>query len=547
VLYRTACIALSLASCTLLSGAENRSDFFRVPDPEEIFEAYREGFIDYRDYRELLETARNEFLSPGDSLLLLQFPDLLAGISSHPLIETDDIAFPAAATDESARESVWRQAALFRQYQRLDKDNAFRRLYRLQGDYRRVRVYGEYEREYSGRRTWYRRSLTYAIGSDSGRNYAVVLGNFTERFGLGLMYGYHGRLVSVSDDATGSERLLYPDCGGSNGILVEADGTSGKYRLVFDIDRDDTFETRLIAASVSRKPGIWEAAISAGRGKLRNRETGVSIEFGVFSVFGGVTGDGFDVIGEVAAAENKTRWPMAAAARMTLRRGQLRLRMDAWKYDRGYPSFFAGGPSSRRSRTVEVEEMAYSYSDRYRGERGIIVNGGHPLVGGMTMHTSMMYADRGFGDDRMEARLGVNRRVVPTVRMEIDGYWRSDDLYAGETRRRRAQFELVHSLDGIRSRFVIGRRFDADPYRNDYLIVVSSHVRGRWGAASGVVKFDQVSPGEWTNRYVYATAQYELSISRYFSTYIKYSHRYHRGDPDNSFGIFRWDVRWVIQ
>lgn len=106
--------------------------------------------------------------------------------------------------------------------------------------------------------------------------------------------------------------------------------------------------------------------------------------------------------------------------------------------------------------------------------------------------------------------------------------------------------ELAREGSGVQNRVVIGRRFETYPYRDDYLIMVSSRLRGARGAASASCKMDRLRWGECSNQYLYATVQYEIGISPNLTSFIKYSYRYRRGDAEGSYGLFRWDFRWVI-
>jgi hypothetical protein len=547
VLFRTACIVLSLTAWASLSEADSLGDTFRVPDPEEIFEAYQEGFIDYDDYRQLLEIARAEFLTTADSLFLCQFPDLLAGFSSQPVIDGAEAEMSDADGGIASQPPHWRHAALFRQYHRLNDESDHRRIYRLQEEYGEAAFYGEFEEDYSHRRIWYRRSIEYRIQPDSSQNYSVILGNYQAQFALGLIYGYRGQLLAQADDPTRTESLLYPDYSGGNGIMAAADRSEGQYLLIYDVDRNSSFEKKYTGLSIPFRTGRFAARLSGGWGKITNVDEGSSLSVSLLSIAGEYVDDNVSIIGEAAADVNDRRRPAAAAGRVSCRQGRVYFRGEGWLYDDAFPTFFTGALSSRRSRTVYVEEIDFSYGDRYRGERGVALGSTVRMSTWTTVRTALLYAAREFDDDRIEARVGMKRRLNDHFRVGADFYWRDDHLYSGNKTQRRVQVEIVESGNRLRNRLVIGRRLYTYGEHNDYLVVFESGVRGSWGAASASCKFDRLRPESWANQYLYITAKYDVDIGGGIGSYVIYSYRYYRDNPGSSYGIIRWDVRWVIQ
>lgn len=547
MLFRAACIVLTLTTWASLSGADSFGDMFRVPDPEEIFEAYQEGFIDYDDYRGLLEIARAEFLTAADSLFLLQFPDLLAGFSSQPIIDGGEVTMTDDNTASRPRQPRWRHAALFRQYHQLNDESRYRRIYRLQEEYGEAAFYGEFEEDYSHRRTWYRRSIEYRIRPDSSQSYALILGSYRAQFALGLIYGYRGQLLAQADDPTRTESLLYPDYSGGNGVMAIAERAEGQYLFVFDVDRNPSFEKKYAGLSIPFRAGRFAVRMSGGWGKITNLTEGSPLEVSLLSIAAMYGDDNVSIAGEVATDVNDCRRPAAAAGRVSWRKGRVFLRGEGWFYENTFPSYFTGALSSRRSRTVYVEEIDFSYGDRYRGERGVVVGSTVRMTSRTTMRTALMYAGRGFDDDRIEARLGIKRRLNRNFRVGMDLYLRGDHLYSDNETQRRVQFELAESGDGIRNRIVIGRRLYTYGEHDDYLIVLESGVQGAWGRVLASCKFDRLRPEKWANQYTYVTVQYQVDIGGGIGSYVKYSYRYDRDNPGSSYGIFRWDVRWVIQ
>ena len=544
--FRAAVTVLIIAACTTSSGADNHNPSFRIPDPEEIFEAYENGFIDYDDYLELLEIARGNSVSSQDSIFLMQFPDLVAGISSNPLLNPiEDTTVAASGKDIS--QSGWTQSFLFRQYYRLDQNDQRRQFYRLQGTHERLKYYGELERGYTSQERWGRRTLQYDLSSGSKKSGSrLMLGNFREKLGMGLTYGYHGQLLSKTGDRDGIEQLLFPSYGGANGVLLILDRSSGVAKFIYDTDRNEMFSKHLAAVSIPFRIRSTRFSLSVIHGLLRNRERHVSKRFSFISISGGADRKSIKASWELALAADDGRVPMAAAMQVKWRRRKTMVDMLGWKYDRRYPSYFAGGPSSRRSQAGKVDDLDLSYSDRYTGEAGVVVRTSSPVADRMTLNSAAGYAWRGFDDDRLEARIGLQYRLANKYTAKTDCYWRSDHLYSNIRKQRRIQFELGRSGEMARNRLVWGYRSDEYNHRDDFLIMAESRIAHRMGVFAISCKLDRIEPDDMQNRYMYLTGWCEAKLSRSLNTYVRYTYRYRKNEPAGCYGTFRLDLNWTI-
>ena len=539
-------MALGLAACASSIGAFDQDGTFRVPGPEEIEEAFGSGLIDYPDYQALLEIARGEFVTPSDSLFLLQFPDLLAGYSTMLQPVTDDTVVSSMGPPPLSGAPAWKHSLLFRQSQTVADPVGRRRLLRGHGIYGNLGFHGELEQLYSGDQRWYRRGMEYAAVSDSGSGYRVVIGGFRERFGLGIFYGYHGRLLEHAADRDAAENFVYPDYGGTNGLMVSIMRPSGAITLVVDFDRNDTHAKKFAAASFSFGFGRLKFQISGGHGVIDKRGSGQALTANLVSLFGEFSGKNLTLTGEAAASAAASSRSQAAAATLAWKRGRARVRIDGWSYGDRYISYFSGGPSSRRSRTITIEEIDLSCSDRYRGETGVMVKTTYPLSRGVGMHAEAGYAGRGIDDDRFEAGVGLGRGLGKGFRAKIDCHRRSDHLYSNPREVRRVQVEVTGYGETISGRIVIARQHDTYDNRDDYLLLIGGAVKGIGGRMSVVCKLDRLRPDDPRNEYMYVTVAYEADLSRTLETYAGYSYRYKREDSGGEMGTFRWDVRWNI-
>ena len=177
-------------------------DEFRWPDPDEIYQAYNDGFLEYEEYRRLLEICRSGPVNREDSIYLLSFADVLQGLDFDPLLTIDEVA---PDTSKAKPALPYHHNSLYRQYHRLKDDNDINRLWRHEVAYGAASVYFEIEKEYSDLTRWGRRYLAYSPKFDSGETANLRIGNFDRSFGLGVIYGYHGRLLDKGEELSNAD------------------------------------------------------------------------------------------------------------------------------------------------------------------------------------------------------------------------------------------------------------------------------------------------------------------------------------------------------
>ncbi len=519
---------------------------FNIPDPEEVYEAYSDGFIDYEEYRALLEISRGRRFMRSDSLFLLQFPDLLTGFSSNPLFTPVADTLISPQREEGIIPSRWNRQLLYRQYQKLTGEDERKRLFRFRSSRDRLTLYGEYETEYSGAHKWGRRYLEYSLTNQSG-DYSMTVGSYKDRFGLGLIYGYHGQLLDRPDESDDWERLLYPRYGGSNGVIMTVKREVGEYKVIYDTDRNEAFGKDYLGFSVPLTGGNRSFQLSGGYGRLRNRANQSRLGATFLSMYGRSNIFLSDADFELAIASFDKKMPVAGALYFRRKRRVVSVTVTGWHYDGDFPSWFSGGPSSRRYRTISPGDIGLSVRDRFAGETGGVVKTTTALSKKLSLHSALGYAWRGFDDNRVETRLGVKYRLNDIYRTKVDCYLRSDGLYSGDRSQRRIQYELVRDKGNLRSRIVFGHRFDRYGERDDYLVYFESRLINRLGRLRFLCKLDRLRFDRVKNNYVYVALSHETEISGGFSSYIKYSYRYRRGQPGNSYGMLRWDFSWAVK
>jgi hypothetical protein len=493
-----------------------------------------------------MEISTAASLTPADSLFLLQFPDLVAGLPANPLMNPDEGSERDISPIAPSRYHLQRQELLFRQNNPLGTAGENQRFCRIHGRPGRWAYHGELESQSSGDPQWRRRAVEYNVRSDSGMAARLAIGNFKETIGLGVMYGYHGRLFSKSADTKSTEGFIYPSFGGANGVLAAIANRHREMLILYDTDRNEQFSKQMAAVSVPLTHRSFTITVSGGYGHLRNRSLDKTQSAVFLSLHGEKKTPGLVISGETVVSHFKDRFPPAAALNVAWNRAGASARFTGWTYRADYPSFFAGGPSSRRTHAERLDDIDLSFNDRYRGETGVILKSTQPLTSRLQFNSAICYAVRDFNDDRGEVRLGLTRSLDDTHRLKIGCYWRRDRLYSDRYLQRRVQIEIIRLAGGARSRLALGHRYDSNLGRDDFLVLVENRWAASWGILGLICKLDRLRPQALQNEYLYVTAMYETRLNRYLASVVKYSYRYRRDVQDDRYGLIRWDIRCEI-
>lgn len=440
--------------------------------------------------------------------------------------------------------STPQQSLLYRQYQKLDSEGDRKRLARLVSYYRQFTFYGEFNQEYSNTAYWGRRYFDYVFEDRSGHDYRLTAGSYNDHFGLGLIYGYHGKLLGSCTTEDGLEQFLYPYYGGSNGVRFVAKRSSGAVKVVYDVDRTDEFGKEFGGVSFPLKRGQSRFQLSAGYGRLRNRGEETSEEVPFFSTYGETKLGSAMARWELAFATHADKLPKAVALKLTWKTHTALTNIVGWKYDTDYPAWFAGGPSSNRSRTIQLDEIGFSFSDKFSGEGGVAAKTSYRLNTGLTLRTAVGYAWRDMDDNRTEARSGLEYRWNKTYRTSFDFYRRNDDICSDNRSLLREQVDVVREKKYIRTRLVLGHQRDRLNDRDDYLVFLENRLTDRLGRLWVLGKLDHLKWGDLKNRYLYIALAHETEMTKGMNLYVKYTYRYHENQPEDDYGLFRWDLNW---
>ncbi len=510
--------------------------------------AFDDGLIEFEDYRRLLELTRLDYLSADDSIYLTRFPDLLAGFSSSPLIDrTAPPDQPQTASHHDTIKTVNQYHAnlLFRQYNRINIDSERKNLYRVTFGRARIQLRGERESFYSGTSRWGPRSISYRLKPGHNHSAEIVAGSYSTSFSMGLIYGYHGQLLSKDSDRDEPEKFLYPIYGGSNGLLVKLPIGNDRAVFLYDADRNASHRQQFTAVSLPATIGNVNLRINGGFGQLHQRSTGLNQDIMLLSIGGKAGSRGRQLEAEVGISEVNNRFPLAGSTRLTYRRAHSYVNLLAWSYASEFPSWFSGGPSSHRYLSVAIDDLDLSLRDRFRGETGGAIKTSQSFSKQITVHAVLGYSQRGLDNNRTEYKIGADYLFDNPYRFRLDCYRRLDNIYSDNNKQTRIQAQFSKNGE-VGGRVVAGYRFENWSGRNDYFFLTELRINDRWGRLVVNGKIDRLEPSDLQNRYLYFGLSHDSYLGNNLRGYIKYSYRYLKDSPDTSFGTLRWEMKWGI-
>jgi hypothetical protein len=541
---RSVFITAVLLSLVFISKPVCGEDDFHVPEPELLEQALQEGLLSEEDYLRLLEISRTGVLTRADSLFVMQFPDILTGTSLNPILQVPD-SFPLADETESTgtRPIRIRGSCLYRQYNRLTEAEDFRSVYRLDSEFGSLHFRGEIDRSYADRRKWLRRSLEFESGEIS-RGAVFRAGNFTEQFGLGAVYGYHGRLLRRSGDEDLGESFSYPSYGGTNGIEAVLFEDGKRLTALLDFDRNSSHSARFAGASleIDRKSKIF--SLTAGFGSIENSANNTAARAIFLAGRAGFKLKKQSAECELSVALHDNRQPISLIVEAADNIGKNRITFTGWHYDMRYPSWFSGGPSARRYRTLHLDEINLAYSDRFAGETGGALKSRHHISRAMAIDGAILYANRSDDEYILEMKGRLSVRLAESQKIYLDCYEKRYGIYSDDQVNRKVQLQHRIITEAVRISVSVGGKFDP---KVPVTYLAASEVRLKIGPATcgGSTKFDRINmDGLYAGR-TYVSIWTEARPARHFSTHIHYSCNYYRGSASGPSATLRWDLTWL--
>ncbi|MFZ5980263.1 MAG: hypothetical protein ACOYVF_06480 [Candidatus Zixiibacteriota bacterium] len=339
-----------------------------LPSEDELTEALLNGGIDSVQFEILLDILENG-IDSTNRYLLDEIPNLfdigLSGGSFIPSLETEqEEPFKKKRTGCSKKIGV----ANYRFYQDLDEDERTKYLSAVTFDWNRQwRLALKIDRELGGQERFAQRTVGYQNNQRVVRKF--ILGNYTARFGLGTIYGFHRRLLD-SEKGLEMESFLFPDNSAMNGGLAELCILGLDISALAAFDRDTAFTMTSFGTMLKYTRGNISLSSIIGLNRLRKRDGGTFIDDDKIGLFTSYGYSGGYTAGEVSGGvgDGDDGWAVVLEGRHHF--GSAELRYSGWRYADNYRDLTAGSRSAGIRRTRTIDALDFEYSDSGPAKKG---------------------------------------------------------------------------------------------------------------------------------------------------------------------------------
>lgn len=388
-------------------------------------------------------------------------------------------------------------------------------------------------REFGGRERWVRRSISYRNRKGSLRR--LIIGNFSERYALGGVLGYRGKLFNLSDNLDGKS-LLFPDYGGANGLAASWRWQNRESRQFVSLIQGSEFELLSIGGTIKQRMAAHRPGIVLAYSRLRNRTTDQSVHDYKASLFetyryangyssAELIGQGSDMGGAAA---------LLVEGRHALEDAEIRY--AGWLYSERFSDFTSGGKAAALSRHQEIQKLAFRYTSKRSGQRGLLVRTIVHPKNDLSLTSSFLYGGRNSVDWRAQAQmeLAYDFNAAFNAGLLFLGRYHSNEGTSSVKRIDRNELRIVGRIKTgqVRSRAYIAYHSDDDrgKFASLFLSVkyISLHL-GTFDIWSNLAALDRNGVAYW-----YLYARIEQKLFEQVSSIIKYSHTFSRNATDRN-------------
>ena len=541
---RLAGLVIYLIICSAGVSAQQELSTYVYTSEEDLEEAFRNGEIDFVQLITLQELIR--FGIDSSSLYLLdEIPNLSHFLKSKTLTqpelkENQKNAFikravqskqvSATVSHSFSKRLTDSQQSRYRTSIKLHLNNSITTLLRL-------------HREYSGRERIVYRSVRYK--PPSGLLKSLIVGNYSDRLGLGTLFGYRGKLFSYSKDID-SESLLHPDYGGHNGFSMQLESESFGSNVVLSHHRDSLYTLIVLAGSFEYLDNNFRPMLLFNGSELRNRDSDESVMFYKYGVGSRYEYDnGYNQTEIIMQTETST--PFAAA--VTEGRhffGTAEIKYATWIYGDDFIDLSSGSKRGNLSSTAEIEKVGFRYSNRRSGQGGVLLKTVVQPAENIFLVNSIVFAKSKNEEYNFEFLTALTRSLSSSLRLRFDFLSRSKSRIENEiiTRRTRAELKFQSSQISIRTYLSYNTKTAEDDYMSLFAnLRFETNELGRMNVWGNLREYNH-NTNQIDYWYVYIENQNDLFENLSVST--KFSHSYRRENKEPHLSTFSVGIKGQI-
>ncbi|MEK7775321.1 MAG: hypothetical protein AAB305_05505 [Candidatus Zixiibacteriota bacterium] len=380
------------------------------------------------------------------------------------------------------------------------------------------------DRDLSGRERVRYRSISYS--NKTGNVRQVAIGNFSERLGLGSVFGTRGKILGRSGDLD-EESVLIPDYGGGNGFYSQVESRGWHITALTSAERDTANSHTIAAMNLLKQFAHTEMWITTGNSWLGSRNIGSSHSVKKIAIGATHRTSSDRISAEVTAQNDESLIPASGVIEGSAKRGDLTVTYSGWVYHDDFVDDASGSRSGSLRHTWRDTASGIEWTTRRSGTEGGIVKSHWTLPFGWGVSTTFLVS--AWKSNYSETRFAAN------IDHDLSSSLRATGEYLQRNNNR------VDDKDELVERLIrLGMRYDRDDFamRTAFGITTRDSAHYLSCLCTGHIDLDEFGRVEWwvdirrlgvtpgTADYGYVYAQFTEQWSRSVETAVKVSTRY---------------------
>ena len=525
-------ILLALAVTSTISHSADLS-FLLLPSEDEIIISFENGEISYDQMVVLLEV-KELGLDSSNVHLLDEIPNLLFfnnedSAKNSKLITEQTNSFKVVdLINPRANHITGTVSIKYYQYIEDNPDTKYQNSYHLKYNNSLISDF-KIRREFTGRERVTYRMIKYINGDKVVKE--ATFGNFTTRFGLGMVFGHRGKLVSFSPKLN-SESFLFPDYGGYNGFLVESGFNKLKLKTLLSINRDYRYNLISYGMMLSKSNKSFQPALIIGFNQIKNRlneNKKTDVKIGINYHYNYRNGyNSSEIVYQNGIRNSLAGYVVEGKHRFK----EAELKYAGWIYSDDMIDLSSGSKTASISNRDTLEHIDFIYSGKRAGQKGLLLRTTVAINNNTKLSNSLFYA--GINHNNLNAQFStyLTRQISDDMFLSLSFLnkhkARKSTTNDYEKNNRQSRIEIRYKTNRLYFKNYIG--YNTSTGYKDYLSLFSNlryddNIKGMLEIWLNIAKIDL------TNQqldYWYGFIRHQFKLANNLKTSVKLSHRYNR-------------------
>ena len=533
--YLRACL-LVLFLVSAGHSAQNKTLQYILPSDDELLESYLIGEITYDEYLLLLDIITNN-IHPGKVILSDDIP--------QNVLEKYTVVTPEQDySSEYDYEPKFRFKHMYASYL---EENA-RTKYQSNFSYKNKNISSQVvlRRETSGRERFLNRSVT--LNDVSTKLKEVRIGNFSKKFGLGLLMSYHGKNVSYSDEID-KESFLFPDYGGFNGLYTDWRYNQYRIQSISSLVRDEEFSFLTNGFSFGKSSREKEISIQTAVTTIKNRNITLSKSDFKSSLYLRKKFNRLHTKTEAAYGYYDNNSQLAVFHENRIRISDLQIDMEGWMYSDEYKDFSGAGRTSLLSEKVILPDIDYTYYSKRTHQEGMEISLSRKLKWRFSGKLTQLYAYKSKDSTELVTYAQLRNKLNMIVTLAYDFSYRQKERFSISEG---SYIKRIHQITAKFNRYKTATRValqhesktGEEPYVGG--IFEFRYKPYNFGLTQFWCNFGRYNLTTKRIDYIYMFVRNIFDITKYVKIDIKLSHRYQRDSSVKVTNQFSISIEGVI-